>query len=103
MIPDLAFVKKNRLPVRFTGPIPVAPDLIAEVNSPTDTLRKMRTKIQAHQEAGVRMVWSIYMDDQFVLVYDFVNATRRFLDLTDELDGGEVIPGFKLPVARFFE
>ncbi len=101
--PDVCFVAKGRTPDDFSGPIPVAPDLVVEVWSPSDTTEKIQIKIDAYLEAGVRLIWSIYMVSKYVLIYRQDNPDIRFLNLKGELEGEDVLPGFKLPVKTLFE
>jgi Uma2 family endonuclease len=101
VIPDVAFVLKGRAD-DFEGPIPVAPDLVIEVNSPSDTTEKIHNKIKAYRNAGVKLIWSIYLLDEFVLIYRQDSPDIKLLNLKDELDGEDVVPGFKLAVAKLF-
>jgi Uma2 family endonuclease len=103
--PDFSFVAKGRTAEKFRGPIPVAPDLIAEVISPTDTLEDVHRKIAMYRNAGVKLLWNIYLLENFVIVYelDKPGARRVLLEPQDELTGGDVLPGFKVPVAKLFE
>ncbi len=101
--PDVCFVLKGNGPEDFEGPIPVAPDLVVEVNSPSDTDERRFEKLQAYQQAGVKQIWSIHMLERFVIVYSAGEDYPAFLTLKDELGGGEVLPGFKLPVRALFE
>ncbi len=101
--PDVCFVLKDRTPPKFKGPIPVAPDLVIEVWSPSDTTEKIQNKIEAYLEAGVRLIWSVYLLSKFVLVYRLNEPDLKLLNLKDELDGEDVIPGFKVAVRNLFE
>ncbi len=100
--PDLAFVAKGRTPDDFDGPIPVAPDLVVEINSPSDTTERIYNKIEAYQQAGVRLIWSIYLMGKFVLVYRLNGPDIKLLNLKDDFEGEEVLPGFKLSVKTLF-
>lgn len=99
--PDVCFVRKGNGPEEFDGAIPVAPDLVVEVWSPSDTDERRLEKIQMYQANGVKLIWSIHMLDKYIMVYR-LNRPRSFLDLEDELDGEEVVPGFKLKVNNLF-
>jgi Uma2 family endonuclease len=102
--PDVSFVAKERLQgVRrlpkgfFQG----APDLAVEVLSPNNTVEEIHDKIVEYFENGTRLVWVIHPDEQYVLVYHSPSPDR-LLRLEDSLDGGDVVPGFTLPVAELF-
>jgi len=101
--PDVCFVLKGRTPDKFAGPIPVAPDLVVEVNSPSDTEERRYEKLVAYQEAGVSLIWTIYVLEKYVMVYRKGEPYPQLFNLKDELDGGEVLPGFKLAVSKLFE
>ncbi len=59
-------------------------------------------KIHEYFEAGVSQVWIIYPPQREVYVY---TATNRIevLQLGQDLDGGDLLPGFRLPLATLFE
>ncbi len=98
----------NRLPKlteedeELDSPIPVAPDLVVEVHSPSDTEERRHEKLKAYQQAGVSIIWSIHMLDKFVLVYYKDQRHPQLRTLDDVLDAGTIIPGFTLPVKDLF-
>ncbi len=101
--PDVCFVAAGRTPDQFRGPIPVAPDLAVEVWSPSDSFQDVQDKIEVYQQAEVRLIWSIYTLQRFVAVYRLGDPDTKLLNLQGELDGEEVLPGFKLSVKALFE
>ena len=101
--PDVCFVTSGRTPPRFRGPIPVAPDLAVEVWSPTDDTETIQNKLDAYKEAGVRLVWSVYLLNRYVLVYRLDDPGIKLLNLGDELEGEDVLPGFRMPIKVFFD
>ena len=54
-----------------------------------------------YRAAGVPLVWLVDPFKQTVTVYA-ANAEQRTLGVSDNLDGGEVLPGFTLPLAQLF-
>ena len=58
--------------------------------------------MEEYFRAGVRLVWVIYPDLNQVYVYESPSKVR-ILHQSDELDGGTVLPGFRLKVAALFE
>jgi Uma2 family endonuclease len=103
-IPDVAFVSWDRLPGRRvpTAPIPdLAPDLAAEILSPSNTAAEMALKRQDYFAARVRLVWEIDPDARTVSVYTGP-TTVVVLTVAETLDGGAVLPGFRLPLADLF-
>lgn len=103
LIPDVAFVVGERLPEKFAGSVPVMPDLVAEINSPSDDGLHIQEKIEIYKQAGVRLLWSVYMMEEFVAVYDLTQAKRIFLNPDEELIGGEVLPGFRYKVSELLK
>lgn len=107
LIPDVAFVSAGRLaPLRSdaANAIPhLAPDLVAEVASPSQYRPEMAAKARMYLEAGVRLVWVIWPDDEQVDVWrPDSGAPVATLTLSEHLDGFDVLPCFSHPVADLF-
>jgi Uma2 family endonuclease len=103
--PDVAFVSTKswslKREVPDTESWDVVPDLAVEVISKSNSANAVASKIEEYFQAGVRLVWVIYPATNKIYVYD--SPTRvRILELGDELDGGEVIPGFSVPLSTLF-
>ncbi len=101
--PDVVFVRADRLPPRDQreGFLELIPDFAAEVLSPSDTVSDVNAKMGVYLEAGVRLAWVVDPRRQGVTVWE-PDRTGRVLAVGDELDGGDVLPGFRLPVADLF-
>ncbi len=102
VLPDACYVASGRLPGDFAGPIALVPDLVVEVNSPSDNTQDIHDKLVAYRRVGVPLIWSIYMLEKFVVVYDNGKLAQLF-NLEDELKGGATLPGFGLKVSALFE
>ncbi len=103
-IPDVAFTSVDRLPGRQrpTEPIPnLVPDLAVEVLSASNTNAEMAVKRQEYFTAGVRLVWEVNPEPRTVTVYT-APAQGTVLTEADVLDGGDVLPGFTLPLSDLF-
>lgn len=104
-IPDVSFVAWNRLPQREVPRDPIAnlaPDLAIEVLSKGNTKREMSRKLEDYFASGVRLVW--YVDPKSESVQCYTSPTASKLVKTPEaLDGGEVLPGFRLPLDQLFK
>ena len=99
-IPDLSFVVRERAPLVSSGAAPYMPDLVVEVQSDGQSDRFMLDKALLMLAQGSRMVWIIYPKRQMIEV---LTATdRQFLILTDTLEGGTVLPGFRVSVRDLF-
>jgi Uma2 family endonuclease len=102
--PDVSFVAKGRfanerVPEDFSD---VPPDLAVEVLSPRDRPRHVLDKIGEYLQAGVRLVWVVDPQRERGAVYRSLTDIRE-LALDDELDGGEVVPGFRCSLRSILE
>jgi Uma2 family endonuclease len=79
----------------------VVPDLAVEIVSPTNKGYDDAIKLEEYFRAGTRLVWVVYPPTSKVYVYGSPTSVR-ILALGDELDGGAVLPGFRLPLATLF-
>jgi Uma2 family endonuclease len=80
----------------------VVPDLAVEIVSPTNTAYEVTEKLEEYFLVGIRSVWVVYPPQSMVYVYSSPTDVR-VLKVGDELEGGEILPGFSLPVERIFE
>ena len=101
--PDVAFVRREQIPEsgitkRFW---PGAPDLAVEVLSPGDTYEEVDEKVEDWLGAGTRAVWIVNPKRRSVSVYRTMTDVTR-LSEEDELDGGDVVPGFRCKVSEIF-
>jgi Uma2 family endonuclease len=103
LIPDVAFIRAERIPPDglWERIIPIPPDFALEIASPTDTMSAVRRKAALYLDHGVRLVWIVLPRQRTVSVL-LPGQPERVLHERDELDGGDVIPGFRLPVASIF-
>ena len=103
--PDVAFVSVERgraNPLRRTNAWDVVPDLAVEIVSPTNTAEEIVGKLVEYFQAGVRAVWVIYPDSQQTYAYSSPKNVT-ILERGDAIPGGEVLPGFSLPIAKLFD
>ena len=101
--PDVAFVSKERLvDLNRKGYFPGAPDLAVEVVSPGDVYAEVEEKVAEWLSSGSKLVWVVNPRQRTLKVH------RSLTDITvlteaDVADGGETVPGWRLPVAEMFE
>lgn len=101
--PDVAFVRKERADAMGTiqGYLPGAPDLAVEVISPGDTYSEVEEKVLEWLDAGARMV--LVVDPRKGTATAYLSRDDiRVLSEDDVLDGGDVVPGWKVPVKELF-
>ena len=101
--PDVAFVRRERVESvgDSEGFWPGAPDLAVEVVSPGDSYTDVEEKVFDWLDAGTRLVIVVNPRKRLVTLYrsltDVVVLTEA-----DVLDGGDVVPGFAMPVKDIF-
>ncbi len=103
-IPDVSFISWDQMPSgEFPSePVPsLFPDLAVEVLSRGNTAGEMTLKVSEYFAAGSRLVWIIDPETQTAEVYTAPDECRH-LKATQSLDGGDVLPGFKLPLKELF-
>ena len=107
LVPDVAFVRADRLPPRdsleYALAPHLAPDLVAEVVSPSQFRPEMAAKARLYLVAGVRLVWLIWPRYQQVDVWQpGSDQPVVTLGMGDALDGLDALPGFTYPLANLF-
>lgn len=102
--PDVGFIAASRMPVGGlpAGYVPFAPDLAIEVISPEDSADEVQKKVAEYLQYGTQAIWLFYPKSKTVGVY---TAPSHFetLGINDTLDGGTVLPGFRLAVRDIFK
>jgi Uma2 family endonuclease len=101
--PDVAFVSSERVPddADEVGYVELAPDLVVEVVSPSDRAGAVAAKALAWLDAGVRTVWVVDPETALVAVHR-PDGVVTLLRGDAVLDGGDVVPGFRLPLPELF-
>ena len=102
-MPDAAFVRRERVEevAEVQGFFPGAPDFVAEVISPSDRLANVYNKVEEWLNAGARMVIVINPRNRTVGVH--TPDAIITLNEGDTLEGGDAVPGWRLPVVDLFE
>jgi Uma2 family endonuclease len=101
--PDVAFVRAENIPpdYDFQAFFPGAPDLAVEVRSPSDRPDAVEEKVERYLAFGTKLVWKADPILRLVEVRRPDRPPRTFY-IGDVLYGEDVLPGFRLPVARIF-
>jgi Uma2 family endonuclease len=102
--PDAAFVSAGRLPADTLpeGWIPVAPDLVVDVLSPSETHSDVMEKRADYFAGGTALAWVVDPRRRGVEVHA-PNAPVRWVPLDGTLDGAPVLPEFRVAVAQLFK
>ena len=99
LIPDISFSSAKR-PLIEEGSVPDLPDLVVEIQSPDDSLKALREKTRYYLKHGTRLGLIILPSKRLIEVY--TPQMELILTEKDTLTGGEVLPGFEMPVAAVF-
>ncbi len=97
--PDLGYISAEKLALdaNVDGYCPVAPDLVVEIKSPSDSEREVDDKATMWLDFGVRMALVINPETGTIRVRQ-PDLPPVILTMDDTLDGGDVLPGFRCPV-----
>lgn len=103
--PDVAWVERSRwdalTPEQKKKFLPLCPDFLVEVLSPTDSLSETREKMQEYLDNGARLGWLINPRRKQVEVYR-PGQEVEVLDNPTILSGEAVLPGFTLNLMEIF-
>jgi Uma2 family endonuclease len=102
--PDVSFVHRDHLPDGGIGEgwLNVAPDLVVEVLSPSESASAIEEKVSDYLTAGTRLVWIVDPAKRGVSVFA-AGGQARWLGEDATIDGGDVLPEFAAPIAAFFD
>jgi Uma2 family endonuclease len=102
--PDLSYLAWERLPGGKLPDMEIAdlvPDLAVEVLSTGDTPNEMRRKRSDYFQAGTRLFWVVDPETRTAEASTTPEEVSH-LAAADWLDGGDVLPGFTLPLSKLF-
>jgi Uma2 family endonuclease len=105
--PDVSFISYERWPKSrpypFTGnAFDVVPDIAVEVVSPGDSADELIAKAREYLRGGVRLVWIVYPLTQEIHSYLPGVRDLRVYFASDELEAGDILPGFRTSVGALF-
>jgi Uma2 family endonuclease len=103
--PDVSLVLDARWPIGRRLPPgeawAIVPDLVAEIIPPAELSEAVEAKILEYLQAGVRMVWIVHRETRRIYVHESPTSVR-VIPPDGVLDGGDVLPEFRLPMAELF-
>ena len=102
--PDVAFLEASRVPPPHEEVFLLegAPTLAIEILSPNDRKREVEAKVRLYFEKGTREVWIVDPSTKTVSIRN-PNSTAIAYGIDDAIPGGDILPGFSLPVRSIFE
>jgi len=99
--PDLCWIRKERWDAltddeqeKFS---PICPDFVVELRSPSDSLKRLKKKMEEYVENGAQLGWLIDPLKKTVHVYR-PQAAVEILDDPETISGEPLLPGFTLNV-----
>lgn len=103
LAPDVAFVRRERIEAAGVGQgyRLGAPDLAVEVVSPNGSFGTVEAKVFKWLAAGCRMVIVVNPRKRTATVYRSRNDVAVLTE-SEEIDGGDVVPGWRLPIREIF-
>ena len=101
--PDASFISRERLDEvgETDGYWPGAPDLVVEVISPNDRYTEVEAKVAEWLAAGTRMVIVVNPRRRSVRVHRSPTDVDDLVE-GDAIEGGNVVPGWTMPVSGLF-
>src|SRR5205807_1505586 len=103
--PDVAWVRNERLDAltdqQWQKFLPLCPDFVLELRSPSDTLRALQKKMQEYCENGARLGWLLDPVSKRVHIYR-PGAAVEVLDHPASVSGEPPLRGFALDVPQIW-
>jgi len=101
-MPDVSLLLAHRLPPPDTSKLfEGAPELAVEVVS-SETAAELEGKVTLYLETGSRSVWVAFPQHRTIWRHPAGGAAQHLKE-GDYLEEPELLPGFRVPVSRFFE
>ncbi len=104
--PDVSWVKRTRLltltEIQKQRFLPLCPDFVIELRSPSDSMKNLQDKMQEYSENGASLGWLIDPEAQQVLVFQPKTAILR-LDKPQFLLADNLLTGFSLDMQKLWD
>ncbi|MDQ6926022.1 MAG: Uma2 family endonuclease [Candidatus Eremiobacteraeota bacterium] len=102
--PDAAFVRAGRLPADTLpeGWVPIAPDFVVEVLSPSESHSDVMEKLDDYFAGGTTLAWVVDSRRRGVEVHA-AGEPVRWMPWEATLDGAPVLPELRVAVAELFK
>lgn len=82
--------------------LPLDPDFVIELMSPTDELKQVQKKMEEYMSCGVRLGWLVNPDDRKVEIYR-QERDREILNSPSTLNGDDILPGLIVDLTEIFD
>jgi Uma2 family endonuclease len=102
LAPDVTYTRPERIPKgNERGFGRYAPNVAAEIDSPSNRPGERRRKLRAYHEAGTELVLFVN-DEKRTVTVEHADGRTEVLKEGDVFDGGDVMPGFRVSVNDLF-
>ena len=81
--------------------VPLCPDFVIELMSPSDTLEKTRAKLQEYRENGAKLGWLINRKQKQIEIYR-PEQVVEILNQPSQVSGEDILPGFILDLTAIW-
>ncbi|MGD2181969.1 Uma2 family endonuclease [Lusitaniella coriacea] len=103
--PDAAWIKAERWNAlteeEKASFAPICPDFVIELRSASDTLSRLKAKMQEYIENGAPLGWLIDRKNRTVYIYRR-DREPQILENPDRVSGDPELHGFSLPMAKIW-
>jgi len=104
--PDASWVRRERL-TNLTAEqkqrfLPLCPDFVVELRSPSDPLPPLEAKMREYLEHGAHLGWLLDSEGRKVHIYQ-PEGDVRILETPQKVSGAPVLPGFALDLKHIWE
>lgn len=104
--PDAAWVHRDRLstltPEQKRKFLPLCPDFVVDLQSPSDTLDTLKAKLQEYIANGAQLGWLLVPDTREVYIYRPHSEPVHLAD-PQQISGDPLLPGFVLKLADVWD
>jgi Uma2 family endonuclease len=104
--PDAAWVRRERLAVLTAEQkekfLPLCPDFVIELRSPTDNLTVVEAKMEEYIANGAQLGWLINPETRRIHVYR-PGAQTEIFEQPESVSGDPLLPGFTLDLREIWE
>jgi Uma2 family endonuclease len=105
--PNAAWVKRSRLinltPDQKKKFLPLCPDFVIELRSPTDRLEDVQDKMREYMDNGAQLGWLIDPENRRVIVYQPNRPVEWWEYPAPHISGEPFLPGFVLDLRAIWQ
>lgn len=103
--PDAAWLKRSRFDILTAEErkkfLPLCPEFVVELRSPTDSLSMLQEKMQEYIDNGAQLAWLIDPEQKRLYVYRAGEPAQE-LDQPETVSGDPLLPGFVLDLREIW-